>query len=75
MPKLDAKWYKRKTHLQIGTVESIASSGLSSQKEITPKKASDHPLTTAFITPSSNLVYPKDFLMQTVRSEVKFGKS
>jgi hypothetical protein len=38
MPKLDTKWYKRKTHLQIGTLESIASSGLASQKEITPKK-------------------------------------
>jgi DNA-binding MarR family transcriptional regulator len=31
--------------------------------------ASDYPLTTAFITPSPNLVYPKDFLMQTVRSD------
>jgi hypothetical protein len=32
-------------------------------------KASDYPLTTAFITPSPSLVYPKDFLMQTVRSD------
>src|ERR1051326_8824645 len=35
MPKLDAKWYKRKKpHLQIGILKSIASSGLASQKEI-----------------------------------------
>ena len=36
MPKLDTKWYKRKKpHLQIGILKSIASSGLASQKEIT----------------------------------------
>ena len=36
MPKLDAKWYKRKKpYLQIGILKSIASSGLASQKEIT----------------------------------------
>ena len=35
MPKLDTKWYKRKKpHLQIGILKSIASSGLASQKEI-----------------------------------------
>ena len=36
MPKLDTKWYKRKKpHLQIGILKSIALSGLASQKEIT----------------------------------------
>jgi len=36
MHKLDTKWYKRKKpHLQIGILKSIASSGLASQKEIT----------------------------------------
>jgi DNA-binding MarR family transcriptional regulator len=36
MPKLDTRWYKRKKpHLQIGILKSIASSGLASQKEIT----------------------------------------
>jgi DNA-binding MarR family transcriptional regulator len=36
MPKLDTKWYKRKKpHLQIGILKSIASSGLASQKECT----------------------------------------
>jgi hypothetical protein len=37
-------------------------------------KASDYPLTTAFITPSPNLAYPKDFLMQTVRSDCEIRK-
>ena len=37
-------------------------------------KASDYPLTTAFIRPSRNLVYPKDFLMQIVRSDVEIRK-
>jgi hypothetical protein len=35
MPKLDAKWYKRKKpHLQIGILKLIPLSGLASQKEI-----------------------------------------
>ncbi|MGB7638960.1 MAG: MarR family winged helix-turn-helix transcriptional regulator, partial [Nitrososphaeraceae archaeon] len=37
-------------------------------------KASDYPLTTAFITPSQSLVYPKDFLMQIVRSDMEIRK-
>lgn len=37
-------------------------------------KASDYPLTTAFITPSPSLVYPKDFLMQIVRSDMEIRK-
>ena len=37
-------------------------------------KASDYPLTTAFITPSPSLVYPKDFLMQIVRSDMEIKK-
>ena len=37
-------------------------------------KASDYPLTTAFITPSPSLVYPKDFLMQIIRSDVEIRK-
>jgi hypothetical protein len=32
-------------------------------------KASDYPLTTGFIRPSPNLVYPKDFLIQIVASD------
>ena len=32
-------------------------------------KASDYPLTTGFIPSSSNLMYPKDFLMDIVRSD------
>ena len=32
-------------------------------------KASDYPLTTGFIKPSPNLVYPKDFLIQIVASD------
>lgn len=32
-------------------------------------KASDYPLTTGFIRPSPNLVYPKDFLIQIVGSD------
>ena len=36
MPKLDAKWYKRKKpRLQIGILKLIPLSGLDSQKEIT----------------------------------------
>ncbi|MGB8024990.1 MAG: hypothetical protein WCF06_11805, partial [Nitrososphaeraceae archaeon] len=37
-------------------------------------KASDYPLTTAFITPSPSLVYPKDFLMQIARSDMEIRK-
>jgi hypothetical protein len=37
-------------------------------------RASDYPLTTAFITPSPSLVYPKDFLMQIIRSDVEIRK-
>jgi hypothetical protein len=51
MPKLDTKWYKRKKpHLQIDILKSIASSGLASQTEITPKKASDYPLGSVKLT-------------------------
>ncbi len=34
-------------------------------------RSSDYPLTTAFITPSPSLMYPKDFLMQIIRSDVE----
>jgi DNA-binding MarR family transcriptional regulator len=37
-------------------------------------RSSDYPLTTAFITPSPRLVYPKDFLMQIIRSDVEIRK-
>ena len=37
-------------------------------------RSSDYPLTTAFITPSPSLVYPKDFLMQIIRSDVEIRK-
>ena len=37
-------------------------------------RSSDYPLTTAFINPSPSLVYPKDFLMQIIRSDVEIKK-
>jgi hypothetical protein len=37
-------------------------------------RSSDYPPTTAFITPSPSLVYPKDFLMQIVRSDKEIRK-
>ena len=37
-------------------------------------RSSDYPLTTAFINPSPSLVYPKDFLMQIIRSDVEIRK-
>jgi hypothetical protein len=37
-------------------------------------RASDYPLTTVFITPSPKLVYPKDFLVQIVRSDDEIRK-
>jgi hypothetical protein len=37
-------------------------------------RSSDYPLTTAFINPSPSLMYPKDFLMQIIRSDVEIRK-
>jgi len=37
-------------------------------------KASDYPLTTGFIKSSPNLMYPKDFLLDIVRSDDKISK-
>jgi hypothetical protein len=37
-------------------------------------KASDYPLTAGFITSIPNLMYPKDFLMDIIRSDVKIRK-
>jgi len=37
-------------------------------------RSSDYPLTTAFINPSPSLMYPKDFLMQIIRSDVEIKK-